>query len=74
MNLSPEQKQLLARYSAGDISAMDVRRIFGGITYGDLLIMLAQQNLSFPTTPVAGRETGLEQARAWLFPKQDRAA
>ena len=74
MNTPADHHHLLAGYSTGDITAMDVRRALDGITYGDLLILMAEANLPMPRTPTAGREAQLEKARSWLFPKQDRAA
>ena len=62
---------VLARYSAGEITAIDLRRQFDGATYGEVLRMLADEGLTLPQAPIEGREAKLARARAWLFPKPD---
>lgn len=64
-----ETTELLKRYSAGQISAIELRRALGGITFGDVLIELAARDLSLPRAPEAGREQRIAAARGWLFPK-----
>ncbi len=60
---------LLKRYSEGQISAIELRRALGGITFGDVLIELAKRELQLPRAPEAGRQQRIAAARALLFPK-----
>ena len=60
---------LLKRYSEGQISAIELRRALGGITFGDVLIELAKRELPLPRAPEAGRHQHIAAARALLFPK-----
>lgn len=60
---------LLERYSRGEISAVELRRRLGDITYGDVLIELAAHGLPLPRAPQQGREDRLALAREMLFPK-----
>jgi hypothetical protein len=64
-----ERRDLLRRYSEGRISAIELRRSLGGITFGDVLIELAQHDLPLPRAPEAGRQERIAAARALLFPK-----
>jgi hypothetical protein len=50
-----ERTDLLRRYSEGRISAIELRRAIGGITFGDVLIELAKRDLPLPRAPEAGR-------------------
>lgn len=70
--MAPETRLLISEFSAGRISAIDVRRRLGGATYGDLLRMVASEGLTLPRSAEAGREQLLATARAWMFP--DHAA
>jgi hypothetical protein len=63
-----EKLRLLERYAQATISAMEVRRALGGITFGDLLVELAKRDLSLPRASRAGREERIAEARALLFP------
>jgi hypothetical protein len=63
-----EETALLERYSHAEISAMELRRALGGITFGDVLIELAKRNLPLPRASRAGREQRIAEARALLFP------
>jgi hypothetical protein len=63
-----EKTRLLKDYEQAKISAMEVRRAFGGITFGDLLVELATRGLSLPHADQAGREERIAEARALLFP------
>lgn len=47
---------------------MEVRRVLGGITFGDLLIELAKRDLPLPRADQSGREECIAAARALLFP------
>jgi hypothetical protein len=54
-----ETAALLGKYSRAEISAVQLRRALGGVTYGDVLIQLAAHDLPLPRTPqAAGREQG----------------
>ncbi|HVH76147.1 MAG TPA: hypothetical protein VM755_14630 [Stellaceae bacterium] len=64
-----ETTALLERYSEGQISAIELRRSLGGITFGDVLIELAKRDLPLPRAPEAGRRQRIAAARALLFPK-----
>jgi hypothetical protein len=64
-----DKSALLERYSRNDISAVELRRALGGVTFGDVLIELAKRDLPLPRAPAAGREESIAQARAWLFPR-----
>ena len=47
---------------------MQLRRALGGVTYGDVLVLLAARNLKLPRTPQADSEERIARARAILFP------
>jgi len=64
-----ERAEWLRRYSEARISAIELRRALGGITFGDVLIELAKRDLPLPRAPEAGREQRIAAARALLFPK-----
>lgn len=64
-----EKLALLERYSRGEISAVELRRLLGGISYGEVLIELAARDLPLPRAPRAGREDRIALAREMLFPK-----
>lgn len=71
--MSTKQRyDLLTRYAAGQITAIDLRRQFDGATYGDILRMLADEGLTLPQAPVNGREETIARAREWMFPRQAR--
>ena len=63
-----ETKALLVKYANAEISAMQLRRALGGVTYGDVLVLLAARNLKLPRTPQADSEERIARARAILFP------
>lgn len=68
--MSETQKlALLERYSRCEISAVELRRRLGDITYGDVLIELASRDLPLPRASQEGREDRIAVARAMLFPK-----
>lgn len=62
-----EVAALVERYSRAEISAGELRRSLGGVTYADVLQQLAQRGLPLPRAPQAGREERIATARAWLF-------
>ncbi len=67
-----ERKQALEAYSRGTMTALELRRRLGDATYGDVLLLLSEEELPLPLplprAPVAGREGNIERARAWMFP------
>ncbi len=63
-----EKTALLTRYARADISAVQLRRALGGVTYGDVLIELARHNLTLPHVPQPGSKERIAKARAVLFP------
>ena len=63
-----DKSALLERYSRNDISAIELRRALGGLTFGDVLIELAKRDLPLPRAHIAGREHRIAEARALLFP------
>jgi hypothetical protein len=65
----PEATDLLKRYSEAHISAVELRRALGGITFGDVLTGLAKRDLPLPRAPEAGRQQRIAAARRLLFPK-----
>jgi hypothetical protein len=68
--MTEEKKtELLKRYSEARISATELRRALGGLTFGDVLIELAKRDLPLPRAPEAGREQRIAAARTLLFPK-----
>ena len=65
---APNATERLTRYSRAEISATELRRALGGITYADIIIDLAARDLPLPRAAQAGREAQIATARAWLFP------
>jgi hypothetical protein len=65
-----ETLELLRRYSDGEISAVELRRELGGISYGDVLTELAKRDLPLPRASQAGREERIAEARRLLFPRR----
>jgi len=63
-----ETTALLERYSHAEISAADLRRRLGNISYADVIIELAKRDLPLPRASQKGREERLARAQAWLFP------
>ncbi len=63
-----ETTALLKRYSNAEISAADLRRKPGDISYADVIIELAKRNIPLPRASQKGREERLATAHAWLFP------
>ena len=68
MSIDQRALDAIADYAAGRISAIEARRRLGGVTFGELLRMVADAGLRLPQAPTAGREGRLAQARGWLFP------
>jgi hypothetical protein len=62
-----EKTLLLTRYSRAEISAVELRRALGGITFGDVLIELARRDLPLPRASRVGREQSIAAARELLF-------
>jgi hypothetical protein len=67
--MNEKEKQALEAYSRGDMTAIELRRRLGGVSYGDVLRLLSEEGLPLPRAPVAGREEQIKRARAWMFPK-----
>lgn len=63
-----ETTALLAKYARAEISAVQLCRELGGISYADVLILLARHNLPLPLTPQPGSQERIARARALLFP------
>jgi len=63
-----EADALLERYSRADITAAELRRRLGNISYADVIIELGKRNLPLPRASEKGREERLAKAHAWLFP------
>lgn len=63
-----EERDALAAYSRGEMSAIELRRRLGDATFGEVLERLGAAGLPLPRAPVAGREAELARARAWMFP------
>ena len=64
-----ETRDLLRRYSEGRISAIELRRTLGGLSFGDVLVELAKQDFPLPRAPEAGRYERIAVARPLLFPQ-----
>lgn len=67
--MDAKDRQALEAYSRGDMTAIELRRRLGDASYGDILLLLSEQDLPLPRAPVAGREEQIERARAWMFPR-----
>ena len=61
---------VLAAYSRGEITALELRVRMDGATYGEVLRDLSEHDLPLPRASTVGRGASLEQARAWLFPSR----
>jgi len=68
--LSDQDRESLRAYSRCDMTAIDLRRRLGGVTYGDVLRLLSEEALPLPHAPTAGREEQIARAHAWMFPKR----
>lgn len=64
-----ETTSLLERYSHAEISAVELRRRLGNISYADVIIELAKRDLPLPRASQKGREERLAKAHEWLFPR-----
>lgn len=67
--MNEQQERDLEAFSHGELTALDLRRRLGGISYGEVLLLLSEKDLPLPRAPVAGREAQLKRAREWMFPK-----
>lgn len=68
--MDERQRQDLASFSRGEMSALELRRRLGGATCGDVSSLLSEQDLPLPRAPIAGREEQISRARSWMFPKR----
>jgi hypothetical protein len=59
----------LEAYSRCEMSAIELRKRLGGITYGDVLLLLSEHNLPLPRASQVGREEQIQRATEWMFPK-----
>lgn len=64
-----QRLELLKRYSEGCVSAVELRRALGAITFADVIVELAKRDLPLPRAPEQGREQRIAAARALLFPR-----
>jgi hypothetical protein len=63
------EEEALVAYSRGAMTALELRRRLGGVSYGDVLRLLSRADLPLPRAPMIGREGQIERARSWMFPK-----
>lgn len=68
MTHASDQGILLSCATCG-VAAVDVRRQFGTITSGDLLVMLSRADMAPPIASRLGRAADISTARAWMFPQ-----
>jgi hypothetical protein len=67
--MNETDKLALEAFSNGKTTALELRRRLGGVTFGDVLLLLSEHNLPLPRAPVQGREEQISRARSWMFPK-----
>jgi hypothetical protein len=67
--MNETEKQALKAFSQGEMSAIELRRRLGGATYGEILLLLSENELPLPHAPESGREEQISRARSWMFPK-----
>ncbi|MEO5331388.1 MAG: hypothetical protein H7839_05140 [Magnetococcus sp. YQC-5] len=67
--MNEQQKSALEAFSSGKMTAIELRRRFGGATYGDILLLLSELDLPLPRAPTMGREEQIRLAHSWMFPK-----
>ena len=53
--MDEKEKQALEAHSRGAMSALELRRRLGGVTYGEVLQRLSEELLPLPRAPEAGR-------------------
>jgi hypothetical protein len=70
--MDSHDRTALEAYSRGIMTAIDLRRRLGGISYGEVLRLLSEADLPLPRAPTAGREADIARARAWMFPKNGK--
>jgi hypothetical protein len=63
-----EKETLIKRYADAQISSVELRRLLGDVSYGDIIVELAALNLPLPQAPTAGREARIAFARDLMFP------
>ncbi len=70
--LDPQQREALRAHSAGALSALDLRRRLGDVSYGEVLMLLSEAHLPLPQAPQQGPEEQLARARQWLFGEHEQ--
>jgi len=64
-----QRHEALSAYSRGEMTAIELRRRLDGATYGEVLRLLSESNLTLPKAPQTGREYDIQRAHAWMFPR-----
>jgi hypothetical protein len=67
--MDDKQRQALEAYSRGEMTALEWRRRLGGMTFGEVLMLLGEADLPLPHASPIGREEQIESAREWMFRK-----
>lgn len=50
--MTEKEKEALAAFSKGEMSAIELRRRLGGATYGEVLLLLDEARLPCPARPL----------------------
>jgi hypothetical protein len=68
---SSEKQQLLRRFSRAEISAVELRRALGDISFADVIIELAALDLPLPRASETGRESQIARAKELFSRSRD---